>query len=55
MIIPQMERTTLYINNVPAQLSNFPREFITNTILGMVSSLKGAGKIKSLAIFLRGR
>ncbi|MDD5510071.1 MAG: molybdopterin-guanine dinucleotide biosynthesis protein B [Dehalococcoidales bacterium] len=55
MIIPQMERTTLYINNVPAQLSNFPREFITNTLLGMVSSLKGVGKVKSLDIFLKRR
>ncbi len=53
MIIPQLERTSLYINNVPTPLSTFPKEFITNTLLGMVSSLKGVGEVKSLDIFLR--
>ena len=53
MIIPQKERASLYINGVPTPLSAFPKEFITNTILGMVSSLKGVGEVKSLDISLR--
>ena len=52
-IRPQRERISLYINKVPISLSTFPKEFITNTLLGMVSSLKGVGKVKSLDILLR--
>jgi len=52
-IKPQRERLSLYVNNTPLSLSNFPKEFVTNTLLGMVSSLKGVGKVRSLDIFLR--
>ena len=52
-IIPQKERTSLYINGMPVELSSFPRGFITSTLLGMVSSLKGVGRIESLDISLR--
>ena len=52
-IKPQRERTSLYINNVPISLSTFPREFITNVLLAMASSLKGVGKVRSLDVFLR--
>lgn len=52
-IRPQRERISLYINNAPLSLSTFPKEFITNVLLGMVSSLKGARKVRSLDIFLR--
>ena len=52
-IKPQRERTTLYVNNARIALSSFPREFISRVLLGMVSSLKRIGKIKSLAVFLR--
>ena len=52
-IRPQRERISLYINNAPISLSSFPREFITNTLFGMVSSLKGVGKVRSLDVFLR--
>ena len=52
-IKPQQERLLLYINNSPVSLSSFPREFMTNTFLGMVSSLKGVGEVSSLEIFLR--
>ena len=52
-IRPQRERISLYINNAPISLSSFPKEFITNTLLGMVSSLKGVGKVRSLDVFLR--
>ena len=52
-IKPQRERLSLYINNFPISLSAFPREFITNVLLGMVSSLKGVGEVRNLQIFLR--
>jgi len=52
-IKPQRERISLYINNAPIPLSAFPREIIKNTLLAMVSSLKGVGEVRSLEIFLR--
>lgn len=52
-IKPQMERISLYINNVPIFLTAFPKEIINNTLLAMVSSLKGVGEVRSLEIFLR--
>ena len=52
-IKPQRERTSLYINSVPISLSTFPREFITNVLLAMASSLKGVGEVRSLDVFLR--
>jgi len=52
-IKPQRERTSLYINSVPISLSTFPKEFITNVLLAMASSLKGVGEVKSLDVFLR--
>ncbi|MFO8143443.1 MAG: molybdopterin-guanine dinucleotide biosynthesis protein B [Dehalococcoidales bacterium] len=52
-IIPGKERVSLYINGIPVELSSFPRGFITRTLLGMVSSLKGVGKVESLDISLR--
>ena len=52
-IVPGKERVSLYINGMPVELSSFPRNFITSTLLGMVSSLKGVGKVERLDIFLR--
>lgn len=52
-IKPQRERTSLYVNGQPIVLSTFPKEFITSTVLGMVSALKGVGEVTSLEIFLR--
>ena len=40
-------------NGSPLTLSSFPRQIIANTLLAMVSTLKGAGKIKSLDVFIR--
>ncbi len=54
-IKPQSERLSLYVNNTPILLSIFPKEFITNVIMAMASSLKGVGEVKSLEIFLRKR
>ena len=52
-IKPQRERVSLYINNAPIPLSTFPREFITNVLLAMVSSLKGVGEVRNLELFVR--
>lgn len=52
-IKPQQRRTILYVNKSPVTLSTFPKHLIKNTLLGMVASLKGVGKVKSLEIFLR--
>jgi len=52
-IEPQRERTSIYVNNSPISLSAFPKKIITNTLVAMVSSLKGIGNIRSLEIFLR--
>ncbi len=49
----QRKRTVLHINNAPVTLTIFPKEFITNTLLGMVSSLKGVDRVRTLEIFLR--
>jgi molybdopterin-guanine dinucleotide biosynthesis protein MobB len=54
-VVPHLDRTSLYINNLPVELSNFPKEFITSTLLGMVSSLKGVGDVESMDISLRRR
>jgi molybdopterin-guanine dinucleotide biosynthesis protein B len=52
-IRPERERLTVYVNNVPLSLGTFPREFVVNILLAVVSSLKGAGEVRSLDIFLR--
>ncbi len=52
-IRPGRERLTVYANDVPLSLGTFPRELLANTLLAMVSSLKGVGKVESLDIFLR--
>ncbi len=52
-IKPQRERISLYINDVPIPLTIFPRQIITNILLGMASCLKGVGEVSSLDISLR--
>ncbi len=52
-IKPQRERVSLYINDAPIPLSGFPREFISNVFLAMVSALKGGGKVRKLEVFIR--
>jgi len=52
-IKPQRERTLLYVNGAPVPLSTFPRDFITNTLVAMVSSLKGVEKVRSLKVLVR--
>jgi molybdopterin-guanine dinucleotide biosynthesis protein B len=52
-IKPQRERTSLYVNGAPVPLSTFPRDLITNTLVAMVSSLKGVEKVRSLKVLVR--
>ncbi|MBL7209140.1 MAG: molybdopterin-guanine dinucleotide biosynthesis protein MobB, partial [Dehalococcoidia bacterium] len=52
-IKPQRERISIYVNDNPISLTVFPKNIITNTLVAMVSSLKGIGNITSLEIFLR--
>jgi len=45
----------LIVNGNELPLTPFPEQVITNTVTGMVSSLKGVGKIDSLKITVRTR
>ncbi len=44
------EELLLYINEKKIQLSQFPSMFIRNSLLGMVSSLKGVNDIRTMKI-----
>ena len=52
-IKPQSNSLDLYINDIPVPLTLFPRQIISQTIVSMVSSLKGVDVIKNLKIILR--
>jgi len=52
-ILPQRERLSLYVNNTLITLGTFPREFITNVLMAMASSLKGVGRVNYLQVFLK--
>jgi molybdopterin-guanine dinucleotide biosynthesis protein B len=41
------------VNGKPLPLTEFPAEFITSTILGMLSSLKGVDEIQTVEIILK--
>ena len=43
----------LYINDNPVTLTKFPREVITNVVMALADSLKGANKITSIKLFLK--
>jgi len=45
-------KTTLKVNGKKIGLSEFPGEFIQNTILGMISSLKGVKSVETLELSL---
>jgi hypothetical protein len=42
----------LEINNVSVELNPFVEEFLTRTVVGAVSSLKGAENIRDLELYL---
>jgi hypothetical protein len=43
----------LVVNGNELPLTPFPKEILTNTIVGLVSSLKGVGKMDSLKIEIK--
>ena len=45
-------RAELEINNVSVELNPFVEEFLTRTVVGAVSSLKGAENIRDLELYL---
>ena len=45
-------KTELEVNNVAVQLNPFVDEFLTRTVVGAVSSLKGAENIQGLQLYL---
>jgi molybdopterin-guanine dinucleotide biosynthesis protein B len=52
-IKPQGDRLALYINDIPINLTKFPKEIITNLLTAMAASLKVTGKVNSLKLFLK--
>ena len=47
-------KTELEINNVSVELNPFVEEFLTRTVVGAVSSLKGTENIRDLELYLEG-
>ena len=47
-------KAELEINNVSTELNPFVEEFLTRTVVGAVSSLKGAESIRDLELYLEG-
>jgi hypothetical protein len=47
-------KAKLEVNNVSVALNPFVDEFLTRTVIGAVSSLKGAKSIQGLALHLEG-
>jgi hypothetical protein len=45
-------KTELEVNNVSIELNPFVDEFLTRTVVGAVSSLKGAENIQGLELYL---
>ena len=45
-------KAELEINNVSTELNPFVEEFLTRTVVGAVSSLKGAENIQDLELYL---
>jgi hypothetical protein len=45
-------RTELEVNDVSVELNPFVDDFLTRTVVGAVSSLKGAGNIQGLELYL---
>ena len=45
-------RAELEVNNVYTELNPFVGEFLTRTVVGAVSTLKGAEKIRDLELYL---
>jgi len=53
LIAQRREDTVLFINGSPVPLNRFAKQIIANALLGMVSTLKGVKKIRSLEVAVR--
>ncbi len=42
--------TTLFVNGEPITLNRFAQDIVGGAVLGMVSTLKGVGEVKSIEI-----
>jgi hypothetical protein len=47
-------KAELEVNNVSTELNPFVEEFLTRTVVGAVSCLKGAESIRDLGLYLEG-
>ncbi len=47
-------QVSLCVNNSPIQLEGFAQSFVEQVVTGMVTSLKGTGKIKSSKLSIKG-
>jgi len=47
------DETTLFVNGQPITLNRFSQDIVGGSILGMVSTLKGVGDIKSIEVTFR--
>jgi len=48
-----MEKINIKVNGKDITLTEFPAEFISNSICGMIRSLKGVNEIKEVEIKLK--
>jgi molybdopterin-guanine dinucleotide biosynthesis protein B len=46
-------RTTLHVNGAAVALGSFTQHIVANTILGLISSLKGVSKIDTVSVSIR--
>ena len=46
-------RVELVVNNIPIELNPFVEEFLTRTVVGAVSSLRGAENILDMELYLK--
>jgi molybdopterin-guanine dinucleotide biosynthesis protein MobB len=47
------DETTLFVNGEPVTLNRFAQDIVGGSVLGMVSTLKGVGDIKSIEVTFR--
>ena len=47
------DETTLFVNGEPITLNRFAQDIVGGSVLGMVSTLKGVGDIKSIEVTFR--
>ena len=48
-------RAQLKVNSKEIELNNFAQNFISQTVIGMVKSLRGVGEIKTVSLKVTGK